>query len=75
MNLDLLTPHEMRIAGMVAQGFTDKMIADALRISGKTARTHMVNIYRKTGIKHTGRNRRVVLAVSVATTENKGQQI
>ena len=66
MNLNLLSPHERRIAEMVAQGLTDKAIAAALGVTVKTEKTHMTNIYRKTGIKHTGLNRRVVLAVSVA---------
>lgn len=65
MNLHLLTPHEMRIASMVAQGMADKDIASALGNSESTIRTHIHNIYRKTGIAHTGKNRRVVLAVSV----------
>jgi DNA-binding CsgD family transcriptional regulator len=46
----LLTPREMEVARLVAQGFTNGEIAERLFISPKTASAHVSNILRKTGL-------------------------
>jgi DNA-binding CsgD family transcriptional regulator len=43
----LLTPREREVLGLIAQGFTDRRIAEALRISPLTATTHVKRILRK----------------------------
>ncbi len=47
-----LTPKEREVVGMVLNDMTDGEIADALSISRATLKTHIYNIYRKTGVKN-----------------------
>ncbi|WP_298303487.1 LuxR C-terminal-related transcriptional regulator [uncultured Erythrobacter sp.] len=47
---DLLTPREMEITRLTAQGMTNKEIALALEISHWTVATHLRRIYNKTQI-------------------------
>ena len=46
-SVELLTAREREIAALLAQGFTNRQIADALVISEGTAGTHVGNILRK----------------------------
>ena len=46
----LLTPREMEIARLVAQGRTNKEIATALFIAEGTVKIHLHNIYEKTNV-------------------------
>jgi len=55
-----LTPREREVLNLLAQGMSDKEIADALYISPRTAMTHVGNILSKLGV-----NKRT-LAASVA---------
>ncbi|MBA3274354.1 MAG: response regulator transcription factor [Chloroflexia bacterium] len=55
-----LTPREREVLTLLAQGLSDKEIADALYISPRTAMTHVGNILAKLGV-----NKRT-LAASVA---------
>jgi len=47
---DGMTTREVQLLAMVARGMAAKEIAHALRISEKTVRNHISNIYRKLGI-------------------------
>jgi DNA-binding NarL/FixJ family response regulator len=46
-----LTPHEYRIALLVAQGRTNPEVAAELFISRKTVEHHLSQIYRKVGVR------------------------
>ncbi len=46
-----LTPREIEIAGLIAQGLTYKEIAAELDISPNTVSNHVATIYRKTGTR------------------------
>jgi class 3 adenylate cyclase/tetratricopeptide (TPR) repeat protein len=46
-----LTPRELEILGLVAEGRTNRQIADALFITEKTAGVHMTNILGKLGVR------------------------
>lgn len=45
-----LTEREKELAAYAVQGFSDQETADALKLSLKTVRNHLQNIYRKTGV-------------------------
>src|SRR5262249_12910482 len=47
---DGLTQRELQIVAMIGQGLMAKEIAHELRISEKTVRNHISNIYQKLGI-------------------------
>jgi DNA-binding NarL/FixJ family response regulator len=47
---DGLTPRELQMVAMIARGLVAKEIAHELRISEKTVRNHISNIYHKLGI-------------------------
>ncbi len=44
-----LTPREVEVLRLVAQGYTDRQISEALHISVRTVNTHVTNILNKTG--------------------------
>jgi len=48
--LSKLTPREREVLGSLAEGLTDKDIAERLSVSTQTVRTHMVNILNKLGV-------------------------
>ncbi|MFI7148470.1 LuxR C-terminal-related transcriptional regulator [Nonomuraea sp. NPDC050022] len=48
--LDALTPQELRIAGLVADGLSSKQIAAQLFLSPRTVEYHLYKIYPKLGI-------------------------
>ncbi|MEV0387323.1 helix-turn-helix transcriptional regulator, partial [Nonomuraea sp. NPDC050643] len=47
---DVLTPQELRIAGLVADGLSSKEIAARLFLSPRTVEYHLYKIYPKLGI-------------------------
>jgi DNA-binding NarL/FixJ family response regulator len=48
--IDTLTPREVEIVRMVAQGLRNKMIGERLSISEGTVKVHLHNIYEKLGV-------------------------
>ncbi len=59
--LDLLTPREHEVLRLLAEGLSDKEIAERLTISERTVRAHMVNLLAKLGVD--SRLQALVLAV------------
>jgi DNA-binding CsgD family transcriptional regulator len=49
-----LTPHELQVALMVAQGRTNREVAGALFLAPKTVEHHLSAIYRKLGVRRRG---------------------
>jgi two-component system response regulator NreC len=47
---DDLTPRELEVLGLLAQGYMNPEIADKLVLSVRTVETHRANIQRKTGV-------------------------
>jgi DNA-binding CsgD family transcriptional regulator len=47
---ELLTPRELQIVALVAEGYVNKQIADVLRISEWTVSTHLRRIFAKLGV-------------------------
>lgn len=47
---DELTPRELEVLGLLAQGFMNPEVAEKLVLSVRTVETHRANIHRKTGI-------------------------
>jgi NarL family two-component system response regulator LiaR len=60
----VLTPREREVLELLVRGATTYAIADALRISPYTVRTHVQGLMRKLGVHERGR------AVSVALAQN-----
>jgi DNA-binding CsgD family transcriptional regulator len=46
-----LTPSERRVAGMAAEGQTNREIAQALFVTPKTVEVHLSSVYRKLAIE------------------------
>jgi DNA-binding NarL/FixJ family response regulator len=44
-----LSPREIEVSQLVAQGFSSKHISESLCISDATFKTHLTNIYQKLG--------------------------
>ena len=55
----LLTPREREVLALVAAGRSNRMIADELFISVKTASVHVSNILAKLGVELPDRGRRL----------------
>lgn len=69
--LDALTPQELRIAGLVADGLSSKQIAAQLILSPRTVEYHLYKIYPKLGIgSRTELARLVVLQKAPVTEED-----
>src|SRR3954469_17579271 len=64
----VLTAREYEIAGLVAQGLSNKHIARALTISEGTAKIHLNNVYQKLQIPN-----RTTLAVLMQNAQGPGQ--
>jgi DNA-binding NarL/FixJ family response regulator len=47
-----LTPQELKVAGLVAQGQSNLEIADGLKITERTVKAHLTSIYEKTKISN-----------------------
>jgi DNA-binding CsgD family transcriptional regulator len=57
-----LTPHELRVAGIVASGATNQEIASRLFVTPKTVEYHLRSIYRKLSIRSRSELTRLYLA-------------
>jgi DNA-binding CsgD family transcriptional regulator len=57
-----LTPHELRVAQLVAQGLTNRETAAALFVSAKTVEHHLRNVFRKLGIRRRAELARLMAA-------------
>jgi len=49
--VDALTARELRVAELVAQGATNRLVAQELYVTPKTVEVHLSNTYRKLGIR------------------------
>ena len=49
--LDELTRREQEVAGLVAEGLSNKELANKLHISVRTIKAHLTSIFRKTGFR------------------------
>ena len=49
--LDELSPRELEVLGMIAQGSNNREIAEALQLSPLTAKTHVSRILMKLGAR------------------------
>lgn len=49
----MLSSREIQITQKIADGFTDREIADQLELSSKTVSTHRKNILKKLNLKNT----------------------
>ena len=63
--VDALTPSELRVARMAAEGMTNRAIAQSLFVTIKTVEVHLGNAYRKLGVPSRA-------ALAAALTTNRG---
>jgi len=70
---DALTASETRVARAVAEGLSNKEIAAALFLSGKTVEFHLSRIYRKLGVRGRSDLVRVLLTVEADAAVDNGQ--
>lgn len=49
----MLSPREIEVTQLIADGMTDREIGEKLEISHKTVSTHRKNILKKLGLKNT----------------------
>lgn len=61
---DPLTERELEIAALIAEGLSNKLIANRLGISAHTVKFHVINVCRKYGT-----NSRVIVAVKYVRAE------
>ena len=48
---DRLTPRELEVVKLIAEAFTNKQIAETLRLSEKTVESHRANVLNKLGMR------------------------
>lgn len=65
-----LSPRQMEIARLVAEGLADKMIADILQMNEHTLREHLARIGAKLGVKDSKASRRIVITRFVLAAES-----
>jgi len=61
--LDELTPRELQVLGLMAEGRSNQGICGALWLSPKTVETHIRGAFAKLGIREAPEDNRRVLAV------------
>ncbi|MBQ2391375.1 MAG: response regulator transcription factor [Clostridia bacterium] len=63
---DDFTPAEERVLKLIVKGYSNKEIGEMLNIANTTVKTHLFNIYQKSGInKFTGFSDYAVLRVRI----------
>jgi DNA-binding CsgD family transcriptional regulator len=62
-----LTPQELKVAGLVCEGLTNREIAERLFLSPKTIETHLVHIFQKLHVRS-----RIELALTLARSGAAG---
>ena len=50
--LNILSPREMEVLALISESMTNEEIADKLFLSPKTVKTHLRNIFSKSGIRN-----------------------
>jgi DNA-binding CsgD family transcriptional regulator len=50
--VDMLTGAEHKVAGLVADGASNRQIAETLFVTVRTVETHLTSVYRKLGVGH-----------------------
>ena len=48
---DPLTPRELEVVKLIAEAFTNRQIAETLRVSEKTVESHRANVLSKLGMR------------------------
>lgn len=48
---DPLSPRELEVVKLIAEAFTNRRIAETLRVSEKTVESHRANVFRKLGMR------------------------
>ncbi len=48
---DPLSPRELEVVKLIAEAFTNRQIAETLRLSEKTVESHRANVFRKLGMR------------------------
>lgn len=62
-----LTPRELQVLKLVAEGYTNKEIASALDIAVRTAMAHRANLMEKLGIHNSSKRTQFAIRVSPTT--------
>jgi DNA-binding CsgD family transcriptional regulator len=67
---EMLTPGELRVALLVAEGSANKEVAAALFVSRRTVESHLMSVYRKLEISSRSQLARLVVLSDVARVQN-----
>jgi DNA-binding CsgD family transcriptional regulator len=68
---EMLTPGELRVALLVAEGSANKEVAAALFVSRRTVESHLMSVYRKLQISSRSQLVRLVALSEVARVQNE----
>lgn len=73
--LQALSPREIEVLEMAAEGHSNGAIAERLALSERTVETHMRSVFSKLGIAETGTTHRRVLAVLAYLSDGQSKTI
>jgi DNA-binding CsgD family transcriptional regulator len=68
---ELLTPGELRVALLVAEGSANKEVAAALFVSRRTVESHLMSVYRKLEISSRSQLARLVALSEAARAQDE----